>query len=80
MEDFGQRGKIKYFIPLGVTLTHLGMMGCNLKQLIRAGVTKKTIEELAPSINLTDLESIFSLLFVALNELGLLLQLLCKHL
>ena len=28
--------KLKYFIPLGVTLTHLGMTGCNLKQLIRA--------------------------------------------
>lgn len=62
-------GKIKYFIPLGVTLTHLGMMGCNLKQLIRAGVTKKTIEELAPSINLTDLESVFDLLPLAAQKI-----------
>ncbi|MDB5128339.1 hypothetical protein [Mucilaginibacter sp.] len=55
-------GKLKYFIPLGVTLSHLGMMGANLKQLIRGGVTKKTIEELAPSINLTDLQIVFDLL------------------
>jgi hypothetical protein len=60
---------LKYFIPLGVTLTHLGMMGCNLKQLIRAGVTKKTIEELAPSINLTDLESVFDLLPTAAQKI-----------
>jgi len=54
--------RLKYFIPLGVTLSHLGMMGANLKQLIRAGVTDKTIEELAPSISITDLQIVFDLL------------------
>lgn len=62
-------GNIKYFIPLGVTLTHLGMMGSNLKHLIKAGVTKKTIEELAPSINLTDLQSVFDLLPLASQKI-----------
>lgn len=61
--------KLKYFIPLGVTLSHLGMMGSNLKQLIRAGVTTKTIEELAPSINLTDLQCVFDLLPLAAQKI-----------
>ncbi|MGJ1382691.1 hypothetical protein [Sphingobacterium siyangense] len=61
--------RLKYFIPIGVTLTHLRMAGCNLKQLIRAGVTEKSIEELAPSINLTDLESVFDLLPLASQKL-----------
>jgi hypothetical protein len=55
-------GSLKYFIPLGVTLTHLGMLGANLKLLIKAGVTQKPIEELAPSMSLTDLEVVFDLL------------------
>lgn len=54
--------KIKYYIPLGVTLAHLGMISSNLKKLIEAKVVDKTIEQLAPSINLTDLECIFELL------------------
>jgi len=56
---------LRYFIPLGVTLSHLGMMGSNLKQLIKAGVTGKTIEELATSISLTDLQVVFDLLPMA---------------
>lgn len=51
-----------YFIPLGVTLSHLGMTSTNLKQLIKAGVTKKKIEDLATSISFTDLEVVFDLL------------------
>lgn len=51
-----------YYIPLGVTLSHLGMTSTNLKQLIRAGVTNKKIEDLATSISLTDLEVVFDLL------------------
>lgn len=61
--------KLKYFIPLEVTLTHLGMMGSNFKQLIRAGVTTKTIEELAPSINLTDLQCVFDILPLAAQKI-----------
>ena len=53
---------IKYYIPLGVTLSHLGMISSNLKKLIKAKVVNKTLEELAPSISLTDLESVFELL------------------
>lgn len=54
--------KIKYYIPIGVTLSHLGAIGSNLKKLIDAKIVNKKLEELAPSINLTDLESIFDLL------------------
>lgn len=54
--------KLKYFIPIGVTLSHLGGMTNNLKMLIKAGVTNKKIEELAPSISLTDLMVVFDLL------------------
>lgn len=55
-------GKIKHYIPLGVTFSHLGMVGTNLKHLIGAGVTKKELKELASSISLTDLEVVFDLL------------------
>lgn len=54
--------KLKYFIPVGVTLSHLGMTGSNLKKLIKAGITDKPIEDLATSISLTDLEIVFDLL------------------
>lgn len=53
---------LMYFVPLGVTLSHLGMTSSNLKQLIRAGVTTKNIEELATSVSFTDLEVILDLL------------------
>jgi len=61
--------KLKYFIPLGVTLSHLHTMSSNLKLMIHAGVTDKTIEELAPSINLTDLQIIFDLLPLAAEKI-----------
>ncbi len=54
--------KIKYYVPLGVTFSHLGMIGSNLKKLIEAKVTDKPLEKLAPSINFTDLEGVFELL------------------
>jgi hypothetical protein len=54
--------RIDYFIPLGVTFYHLGLAGTNLKLLIDAAVTDKKINELAPSISLTDLEIIFATL------------------
>jgi hypothetical protein len=54
--------KINYFIPLGVTFAHLGLISSNLKKIIEAGITEKKIGDLAPSISLTDLESIFELL------------------
>lgn len=54
--------KINYFIPIGITLAHLGIISSNLKKLIEAGITEKRISDLAPSISLTDLESIFELL------------------
>jgi hypothetical protein len=53
---------VNYFIPLGVTFYHLGIIGANLKQLIAAGFTNKVIYELAPSISLTDLQIVFELL------------------
>ena len=54
--------KIKYYIPIGVTLSHLGFIGSNLKKLIEGKVVNKKLEELAPSISLTDLDAIFELL------------------
>ncbi|KQO31351.1 hypothetical protein ASF10_22200 [Flavobacterium sp. Leaf82] len=53
---------IKFFIPLGITLSHLGAMGSNLKMLINAGVTNKKVTELAPSMSLTDLHVVFDML------------------
>jgi len=60
---------LKYFIPLGVTLSHLGMTSSNLKQLIKAGVTNKSIEELVTSISLTDLQVVFDLLPIAAEKI-----------
>lgn len=54
--------KLKFFIPLGVTLSHLGSISTNLKLLIESGVTNKKINQLAPSISLTDLQIIFDFL------------------
>ncbi|MDB5124078.1 MAG: hypothetical protein JWP94_2207 [Mucilaginibacter sp.] len=54
--------KIKYYVPLGVTLSNLGGIGCNLKKLIGAGLAEHSLEELAPSISVKDLEIIFELL------------------
>ena len=54
--------KIQYFIPLGITLSNLGSVGSNLKTLINAKTTSRKLEELAPSINLADLEIIFEIL------------------
>lgn len=55
-------GAIKHYIPIGVTLSHLGLISSNLKKLIAAGIVDKKLEDLAPSINITDLESVFELL------------------
>lgn len=60
---------IKYYIPLGVTLSNLGSIGCNLKKLINAQVTNYKIHELAPSISLTDLEVIFEILTLRAEKL-----------
>jgi len=54
--------KIKYYVPLGVTLSNLGSIGCNLKKLINSKIISHKLNELAPSISLTDLEIIFELL------------------
>ena len=53
---------IKHYIPIGVTLSHLGLISSNLKKLIAAGIVDKKLEDLAPSISITDLESVFELL------------------
>lgn len=53
---------VKHYIPMGVTLSHLGLIASNLKKLIAAGIVEKKLEELAPSISITDLESVFELL------------------
>lgn len=54
--------KIRYYIPLGVTLSNLGSIGCNLKKLISAKIISHKLSELAPSISYTDLEIIFEIL------------------
>ena len=54
--------KINYYIPLGVTFAHLGFISSNLKKIIKAGITERKIGDLAPSVSLTNLESIFELL------------------
>ena len=54
--------KIKYYVPLGVTLSNLGPIGCNIKKLINSKITSRKLEELAPSISLTNLEVIFEIL------------------
>jgi hypothetical protein len=61
--------KVKYYIPLGVTLSHLGFISSNLKSLINAKVVNKQLEELAPSISLTDLEAIFELLPLEIQKI-----------
>jgi len=61
--------RTKYYIPLGVTLSHLGLIGSNLKKLIRTKVVNKQLEELAPSMNLTDLEVIFELLPLEIQKI-----------
>ena len=53
---------VKHYIPMGVTLSHLGAIASNLKKLIGAGIVEKKLEEIAPSISITDLESVFELL------------------
>tara|TARA_R110002072_G_scaffold125944_2_gene262326 strand:+ start:70 stop:2409 length:2340 start_codon:yes stop_codon:yes gene_type:complete len=53
---------IKYYVPLGITLSNLGSIGCNLKKLISAKIISHKLEELAPSISYTDLEIIFEIL------------------
>jgi len=52
---------IRYYIPLTVTLEQFGSLS-NLKDLIEAGVTNKTLSELATVVNLTDLMVIFEIL------------------
>ncbi len=53
---------IKYYIPLGITFSNLGMIGSNLKKLIKAKIVDKSLEELAPSMSFTDLEIVLNLL------------------
>lgn len=54
--------KIKFYIPLGVTLSNLGSIGCNLKKLISSKIISHKLSELAPSISYTDLEVVFEVL------------------
>lgn len=54
--------KIRFYVPLGVTLSNLGSIGCNLKKLISANIISNKLSELAPSISYTDLEIIFEIL------------------
>lgn len=54
--------KVKYYIPVAITLSNLGSIGCNLKKLINAKVTSLNFDDLAPSISITDLEVIFEIL------------------
>lgn len=53
---------VKYHIPIAVTLEQLGPISSNLKTLREAGVTARTMEELALCINLADLETVCEIL------------------
>ncbi|MDV7187721.1 hypothetical protein R3X25_10550 [Lutibacter sp. TH_r2] len=61
-ENIIDSSKIKYYVPLGITLSNLGSIGCNLKKLISAKIISHKLDELAPSISYTDLEIIFEIL------------------
>ena len=52
---------IRYYIPLTVTLEQFGSVS-NLKDLVEAGITDKTLPELASVISLTDLMVVFEIL------------------
>jgi hypothetical protein len=65
---------IKYYVPLGVTFSQLGMIGSNLKKLIDARVVEKKLEELAPSISFTDLEIVFDLLPLEVQKIHYLVR------
>jgi hypothetical protein len=54
--------QIKYYIPIGVTLEHLGAISSNLKKLRDAGITRKPLDQLVLSLSLGDLECVFDLL------------------
>lgn len=53
---------IKYYIPLTITFENLGVIGCNQKEIIAAGLINKEEKEIVPSMSLTDLECIFDVL------------------
>lgn len=53
---------IRFYVPLGVTLSNLGSIGCNLKKMILSKITSIKLSELSPSISYTDLEIIFEIL------------------
>jgi hypothetical protein len=54
--------QIKYYIPIGVTLSSFGVISSNLKKMVKAGITKKNMNDLAMSISLTDLEAVLDIL------------------
>lgn len=60
---------LKYFIPLGVTLSHFGVLSTNLKLLIEGELLNKKIYQLAPSISLTDLQLVFDFLPLETSKL-----------
>jgi len=53
---------IDYFIPLSITLEEIGTIASNLKKLIDAGLVNERINELAPSMCLTDFETVLDVL------------------
>ncbi|MCP6720507.1 MAG: hypothetical protein KJI72_04290 [Patescibacteria group bacterium] len=53
---------IDYYIPLSITLEQMGGIVSNLKNLIDAGMVDKKINELAPSMCLTDFEIVMDTL------------------
>lgn len=53
---------VQYYIPCGVTLENLGVIGSNIKLALNAGFIQEEWKVLAPSINLADLQCIFELL------------------
>ncbi len=61
-KNFVDTTNVKYYVPLGITLSNLGSVGCNLKKLIKAQIIPHKLNQLAPSISYTDLEIIFDIL------------------
>jgi len=54
--------KVKYYIPLGITIEDMGCISSNIKEAIRAGVMRQKIGSLIPSISVCALECVFELL------------------
>lgn len=60
---------VRYYIPCGITFENLGVIGSNIKLALNAGFVEEDWKELAPSINLADLQCIFELLTLEVEKI-----------